>query len=106
MPPCALNHFFEEKKYNSYIKDVNKNQINKTMKSIIFLILSFPEKKNQSLYKEKGHSVGTRLGYTDAQGALVVHAMSSITPSQYFCELIDVCYQKLSTFTDYKNPAK
>lgn len=76
------------------------------MKSIIFLILSFPEKKNQSLYKEKGLSVGTRLGYTDAQGALVVHAMSSITPSQYFCELIDVCYQKLSTFTDYKNLAK
>lgn len=58
MPPRAHNHFFEEKKYYSHIKDVNKNQINKTMKSIIFLILSCPE-KNQSLYKEKGHSVGT-----------------------------------------------
>lgn len=45
MPPCAHNHFFEEKKYYSYIKDVNKNQIKKMMKLIIFLMLSFPEKK-------------------------------------------------------------
>lgn len=38
--------------------------------------------------------MGTRLGYTDAQGAFVVHAMSSITPRQYFWELIDACYRK------------
>lgn len=44
------------------------------MKLIIFLKLSFPE-KDQSLYKEKGHSMGTRLDYNDAQGAFVVHAI-------------------------------